>query len=127
MYISHTIPWLEARVRLFVQREEAWEKHTVVLPANTLHRARCISIQAATNNAGCRYVSQLQRETSAKVVSSFIDPVRNQQLPQRKTERRSKSQRLCAFVHVFVCVHNMPQQCNWAVCNNPPLTLKLFM
>lgn len=75
MYISHTILRFEARVRLFVQREEAWEKHTVVLPANTLHWAWCISIQAVANNTGCRYVSQHQRETSAKVVSSFIDPV----------------------------------------------------
>lgn len=60
------------------------------LPANTLHWAWCISIRAVTNNAGCRYVSQHQRETSAKVVSSFIDPVWNQQLPQRNTERRTK-------------------------------------
>lgn len=62
-------------MRLFVQGEETWEKHIVVLPANTLHWARRISIQAVTNNTGCRYVSEHQRETSAKVVSSFIDPV----------------------------------------------------
>lgn len=73
MYISHTILRLEARVRLFVQREEAWEKHTVVFTRQ--HAALGISIQAVTNNTGCRYVSQHQRETSAKVVSSFIDPV----------------------------------------------------
>lgn len=75
MYISHTVLWLEARVRLWVQREEAWEKYNVVLPANTLQRARCISIRAVTNSTGCRYVSPHLREMSAKVVSSFIDPV----------------------------------------------------
>lgn len=146
MYISHTVLWLEARVRLFVQREEAWEKRAVVLPANTLHWACCISIQAATNNTGCRYVSQHQRETSAKVVSSFIDPVWNQQLPQRKTEWKSKEWRteasirvclcLCICMCVYVCinrpcvkhcVYNMPQLCNWDVCNNLPLSLKLFL
>lgn len=75
MYISHTVLWLEARVRLWVQREEAWEKYIVVLPANMLQRARCISIRAVTNSTGCRYVSPHLREMSAKVVSSFIDPV----------------------------------------------------
>lgn len=40
--------WLEARVRLFVQREEAWEKRAVVEHANTLHWARRISIQASS-------------------------------------------------------------------------------
>lgn len=103
---------LEARVRLFVQREEAWEKHIVVLPANTLHWAWCISIQAVTNNTGCRYVSQHQRETSAKVVSSFIDPVWNQQLPQRKTEWRTKEQEpkswnVCIHSCVYVCINHV--------------------
>lgn len=54
-------------MRLFVRREEAWEKRIVVSPANTLRWARCISIQAVTNNPGCRYVSRHQRDAGAKV------------------------------------------------------------
>lgn len=102
MYISHTLLWLEARVHLFVQREDVWEKHITVLPANTLHWALCISIQAVTNSTGCRYVSQHQREMSAKVVSSLIDPVWNQQLPQRKTKRWSQEWRTEA--NICVCM-----------------------
>lgn len=102
-YPTQSCGWRPECVCLY-QREEAWEKHAVVLPANTLHWAWCISIQAVTNNTGCRYVSQHQRETSAKVVSSFIDPVWNQQLPQRKTEWRTKEWRTKASVCVRVCV-----------------------
>lgn len=88
------------------------------LPANTLHWAWCISIRAVTNNTGCRYVSQHQRETSAKVVSSFIDPVWNRQLPQRKTEWRTKEWRSKASmcVHVCVCISPCVYVCINHVC-----------
>lgn len=51
------------------------ETHSGFTRQHAVLGTQCISIQAAANNAGCRYVSQHQRETSAKVVSSFIDPV----------------------------------------------------